>query len=332
MTVSEASVYVHKILCSRLTINRAACTSAAPFFFKSKDVVQLDTFQDGGLRYNNPAWLAVWECETIWPDRCHVFGVESSGVRLDHFISLGTGANAPSAYQLGPHSPKLDRFFKRLRSSFEYQLNNEEQWNTFIRCVPAKLRSRCLRLNVPLPGGAPALDDVTAIAQLKTAASESVECNAVVAKAKNTLFASLFYLEADNYSRMGDGTCKCSITIYCRLPLTFEERKRFYHTLLRKHAMFVVNGRAHPCVSALPSGFPMYRCSLDLRLKSMTDAIHVRLAGVTSEPTLISGMPTQLDWLIEAQSLKSPFGTIDNCHVEKQLPSTPSKRKVTGVI
>ena len=153
-----------------------------------------------------------------------MFGVDSSGVRLDHFISLGTGTNAPSTYQLGPHSPKLDRFFKRLRSSFEHQLNNEEQWNTFVRCVPAKLRSRCLRLNVPLPGGAPALDDVTAMTQLKTAASKSVECNAAVAKARNTLLASLFYLEADAYSRMEDGTYECSVTIYCRLALGFEER------------------------------------------------------------------------------------------------------------
>lgn len=313
-------------------MSRAACTSAAPFFFKSKDVVQLDTFQDGGLRHNNPAWLAVWECETIWPEKFHVFGNESSGVRLDHFISLGTGTTAPSTYQLGPHSPKLDRFFKRLRSSFEHQLNNEEQWNTFIRCVPAKLRSRCLRLNVPLPGGEPALDDVTAITHLKLAASKSVETDATITKVKNSLFASLFYLEVDNYSRMIDATYKASVTIYCRLPLGFAERKRFYHTLLRKHAMFVINGRAHPCVSSLPSGFPMYRCSFDLRLKSKTDDINVRLSGITSEPTLISGMPTRLDWLIEAQSLESPFGTIEGCFSEKALPDTPLKRKATGTV
>lgn len=184
---------------------------------------------------------------------------------------------------------------------------------------------------MPLPGGAPALNNVTAIAQLKTAASESVKCNAVVAKAKNTLFALLFYLEANNYSRIGDGTCKCSITIYCQLLLTFKERKRFYYTLLRKHAMFVVNSQAHPCVLALPSSFPMYRCSLDLWLKSITNAIHVQLASVTSELTLISSMLTQMDWLIKAQSLKSPFGTIDNRHVEKQLLSTPLKRKVTSI-
>jgi len=76
----------------------------------------------------------------------------------------------------------------------------------------------------------------------------------------------------------------------------------------------------------------MYRRSLDLRLKSTKDDIHVYISGVTSEPTPISGMPTQLDWLVEAQSLESPFGTIDNHSVEKRLPNTPSKRKVTFAV
>ena len=184
---------------------------------------------------------------------------------------------------------------------------------------------------MPLSGAEPALDDVTAIAQLKSAASKSIECNATVTKAKDTMFASLFYLEVDNIHKTEDGMYRSSVTIYCRLPLGFDDRKRFYHTLLRKHALFVANSRAIPCVSTLPSGFPMFRCTFDLLLKSMTDDLHVRLTGVTSEPTLISGMPTQLEWLVKAQNLEMPFGSIDNRHVEKQLPSTPQKRRASDI-
>jgi hypothetical protein len=322
-------VHVFCVYCANRS--RAACTSAAPFFFKTKDVVQLDTFQDGGLRHNNPALLGTWECGSLWPEKCLIFESDPSTVLIDHTISLGTGTSFTSKYELGPHSPKRDRWFKRLGGNYMCHLDSQEQWNTFIRCVPAKLRPRFHRLNVSLPSPEPALDDVTAINQLKCAASKYIESESTVQVAKNTMFASLFYLEVDNFRKMKNGMYRCSATIHCRLPLGFNERKKFYQTLLRKHALFLVNGQSIPCVQSLPSGFPIFRRGIDLLLKSMTDRIQVSITGITSEPTVISGMPTQLGRLAKAQNLLMPFGCIDNRRVEKQLPDVPQKRKAREI-
>jgi hypothetical protein len=51
----------------------------------------IGTFQDGGLKHNNPVNLALWECLHIWP----------SVVKPDLLVSLGTGTDreiqSPSA-------------------------------------------------------------------------------------------------------------------------------------------------------------------------------------------------------------------------------------------
>jgi hypothetical protein len=58
------------------------------------------------------------------------------------------------------------------------------------------------------------------------------------------------------------------------------------------------------------------------------DQIQILLTGITSEPTIISGMPTRLNTIVEAQGLEMPFGCIDHRSVVKRLPTIPSKRKV----
>jgi patatin-like phospholipase/acyl hydrolase len=64
-----------------LTLCSARATSAAPSFFRPANVAQYGAFQDGGLRYNNPVNLAIWESRQIWPTHNSP----------DFVLSLGTG-------------------------------------------------------------------------------------------------------------------------------------------------------------------------------------------------------------------------------------------------
>ncbi|KAF2199844.1 FabD/lysophospholipase-like protein, partial [Delitschia confertaspora ATCC 74209] len=70
---SEGSIYHHVRADTQnhdISLSDAAvCSSAAPFFFKAKDLDNLDTYQDGGLEHNNPAFIASWECSFIWPEK-----------------------------------------------------------------------------------------------------------------------------------------------------------------------------------------------------------------------------------------------------------------------
>jgi hypothetical protein len=235
-------------------------------------------------------------------------------------ISLGTGTSLCNKYEVGPHSPKKDRFFKRLFGNHMSHLDGEEQWKTFYRCVPADLRNRYHRLNVSLPGKEPALDDVAAMESMKDAASQFVRSAPQITAVKNTIIASIFYFEIDEVTQINNGSHRCHGTVFCRLPL--DER------LLQKKAFFVARGQTVPCNPSTPKGIPAFRRSLDFVVKNMDERFQILVTGITSEPTCISGMPTNLDNLLKLQGLEMPFGCIDNRPTEKQLPMVPLKRKL----
>ncbi|KAF2680658.1 FabD/lysophospholipase-like protein [Lentithecium fluviatile CBS 122367] len=311
--------YSHEITIS----DAAACTSAAPFFFKSKDVNFLDTYQDGGLRHNNPAFIASWECARLWPERCQMFDLDG---RIDHMVSLGTGALSSAKYQVGPHSPRMDRFLPRLASNLKHQLDAEQQWMWFYNCIPLELRHRYHRLNAYYPGSEPALNDVAAIDQLKRQAKDSLVANPHLALAKDYMLASIFYFEIEEVSRLEGGGYHCAGHVFCRLPLDIVGRKALYESLEENRASFVVNKRSKPCVNFMPEGIPPYRCLVELVTKGMEDKIQISFRSVTTQASLISGMPATLSNLVRAQGLDAPFGRVDKVEDERPLPIVPSKR------
>ncbi|KAF2474243.1 uncharacterized protein BDR25DRAFT_351790 [Lindgomyces ingoldianus] len=126
---SEASTGSLHDLNTGATPGHSICTSAAPFFFKPKDVNNLDIFQDGGLQHNNPAFISSWECAFLWPSRYQILGRDNG--RVDYMISLGIGTASSTKCKVGP-------------------ILHEKQWKTFIDCVPTELRSRYFRLNPQL--------------------------------------------------------------------------------------------------------------------------------------------------------------------------------------
>jgi hypothetical protein len=304
----------------------AACTSAAPFFFKSKDVENVDTFQDGGLRHNCPAFLASWECGAVWPKKGQIF--DPSNCQIDHMVSLGTGTSVLSRYATGPHSPRKERFLQRFVGNYKVQLDGEMQWRTFNRCVPPHMSSRLHRLNVSLPGVEPALDDVTAMERLKASALQYIQSNAQTILVRNTMIASIFYLEIDSIACVEGGSQQCHGTIFSRLPLGPTGHRDLYKSLVAKRAFFVINGHGRSCADSVPEGVSIFRKPVEFVLKSIEDQIQILLTGITSEPTIISGMPTRLNTIVEAQGLEMPFGCIDHRSVVKRLPTIPSKRKV----
>ena len=70
----------------------------------------IGTFQDGGLKHNNPVNLALWECRQIWP----------SVGKPDLVVSLGTGTDMTLKSPSAPNFRHLfkDGFIPRLYRSF----------------------------------------------------------------------------------------------------------------------------------------------------------------------------------------------------------------------
>lgn len=97
--------------------NAAACTSAAPWYFKAVALKNIGTFQDGGLHHNNPLSLALWEVKHLWP-QCAV---------PDLALSIGTGVNE-SVFSIGPQSPVRKRSIFRIFESFMESMDGEKSW------------------------------------------------------------------------------------------------------------------------------------------------------------------------------------------------------------
>lgn len=267
--------------------------------------------------------LASWECAVLWPDRCEMY--KTDDCRIDHMVSLGTGSMSTPKHELGPHTPKRDRFIQRLFGSFMDQLDGEKQWKTFIRCIPHELQHRFHRLNVPLRGVEPALDDTEAIEHLKEDTLYSLERNDQLHTIENTMVASIFYFELDTIDRLEGGTLRCSGTIFCRLSLEAASRHVLHEWLKKNAACFVLGTQSIPCVSG--PGRSFFRRSVSFIATNLDEQLSITLTGVTNTPTLISGMPVRLRSISDLLYINSPFGFIDSRRMEKSLPEEPAKRK-----
>jgi hypothetical protein len=289
-------------------------------------VDKLDTYQDGGLKHNNPAFIASWECEEIWKEKC---GTGDRIQQIDHLISLGTGTSSISEYKIGPHSPVKSGFIQRIFDHYKGMFDGESQWEFYLRNIPIQSRSRYHRLNAYFTGPEPDLDDTSAIQSLKSLANAFITSNPKATLVRDTMIASSFYFELDTFHQLRGGSYQCSGTIFCRLPLLdYHGRKRLYHSLKQKSASFRVMDRPIACVEDIPRGMPAFRRPVTFRVKSMNEQIHITMTDITSQATPISGFPQCLSQLISAQNLLQPFGAIDHKVIERPLPCLPLKRKL----
>ena len=88
--------------------------------FKPAGIQGVGTFQDGGLKHNNPVDLALWESKQIWPPN----------TAPDVVLSLGTGTEDCLKSLKAPHFRHVlnDGFIPRLCRSFMSSLDGQRAW------------------------------------------------------------------------------------------------------------------------------------------------------------------------------------------------------------
>ncbi|PPJ60731.1 hypothetical protein CBER1_11369 [Cercospora berteroae] len=300
--------------------NAAACTSAAPWYFKAVNLRNLGVFQDGGLHHNNPLSMALWEVRHLWPRRA----------LPDLALSIGTGVNE-SVFSVGPHSPVRKRSLFRIFDSFMESMDGEKSWKEFYNGLDEKDQSRFHRLNLPMPRGQPPLDDVAAMTSLESQATAHIQDTDRTQHVIDSLLASSFYLEFDELPLWEQTGYRCSGHIGCRLPMTAQGRKALSTRLVATSSFFVINGQPIACIERVTRAQPSFKRKVEFTVQSLETPVGITLRGITSKPTTISGMPTTAAALISAQSLNAIFGRADCAREEKPLPVIPGKRKRTTV-
>lgn len=198
-----------------LTSSRLRATSAAPTYFKSffHDATKI-TFNDGGIKYNNPVSLSDNERKILWPSLAKH--------DPDLLLSIGTGfdggANTPQTNP-GPRSIAgiegyLRRMLRIALDAIQDNLDCENAWLKFTRKLQInendERKRKYRRLNPDFTGSLPKIDDVTQIDDLEKKTKQTfLQYPAIYESIADTLIASLFYFEMCLVIQTGPGGWAC---------------------------------------------------------------------------------------------------------------------------
>ncbi|KAF2827014.1 hypothetical protein CC86DRAFT_416800 [Ophiobolus disseminans] len=180
----------------------ARATSAAPTYFPSYSRQHSPAYLDGGLRHNNPAWIAREEISKIWP--------RLSGTHPDVLLSIGNGYSHNAPEQSKEPRPKKG-FFRNLmrripafeaigtlKSLLEHNMDSEYAWNHEFSPLVNEYPDRYFRLNPWHEGELPKLDDLDSIPNLEDMAQKYISQNKpLIKEIAHRLIVTSFYFEPD---------------------------------------------------------------------------------------------------------------------------------------
>ena len=209
-------------------------------------------------------------------------------------------------------------------------LDGEEGWRRFVNTISPEARHRYHRLNLQISGSEPQLDDVLSISALKAQTLESITTDISLQGAVDYMLAAMFYFELDDSPDFVDGEYHCSGFIFCRIDLSSKGRRQLYNHLVQTASWFLIKGTPVACVEKVPQSLPPFKRRIKFFVESLDEIVGMSIRGTTTTSTPISGFPTTLRKLRNAQQLYSPFGTVLHRVGEKALPVLPCKRKDQG--
>lgn len=332
------------------TWEAARATSASPRFFKPFFHKPTGySFNDGGLKFNNPVVVADQEWKLLWPNLANK--------HPDILLSIGTG------YDPNP-KPEMDKGGRRLRAKrgalefakvllkiatqqIESSVGCEQTWSNFLRSLPIHDEDKAAkyhRLNIDLPNKLPRIDQVDHMALLRRAAEDFCYNNPLIDQISTKLIASLFYFRLDGASRMSQGMkWDCEGTILCRLEPGSDALRRLCKRLetrrngphLRNHLFFInekKNSRGTPDQQLIAGdslfenvikGKP-FEMKINFSMFGPEDSMRIflSLSDKECDVSLISGFPCRI--LKEHEGYR-PLARMDSTRTQRGHKSkTPS--------
>jgi hypothetical protein len=261
------------------------------------------SFQDGGLKHNNPVYLALWESDQIW----------TSHAARDVVLSLGTGTDCDPTSPVAPSFRHflVDGFIPRLYRSSMSSLDGEVTWKHLQNSLDEKSKSDYFRLNVHLQGQ-PVMDDTACMDGLRelVRAFHSLEDYGNIAAA---LLVSSFYFELTALPRLEGGLYKCNGTIRCRghANAVVESLLNLYFGPLE----FATDSRLLGSLD--PKSDFCQRCNrygkrVSFYVQHLSETFTLFLAAEdVGKRRKLSGFPQSMEWFIQQQHLRATFGAAD---------------------
>ncbi|KAH7378945.1 acyl transferase/acyl hydrolase/lysophospholipase [Cadophora sp. MPI-SDFR-AT-0126] len=280
----------------------ARCTTAAPTYFTPKYLESFGTFQDGGLKYNNPVRPGLREVRRIWGD-----------VGCDLVLSIGTGyqqkllspvaSNVRNLLQDGA----LARVYRASMQSLS--LNGQLSWEDHWHGLDEEEKKRHFRLNLPLIGQEPRIDDVDKMQYLRDQIYHHLGDMEGIARAFK---AASFFFELNGPLVFEGGQYTCHGSILSRSP----DSRALVQSLRTSYpfAQFLHQE------SSLGFLAPNDLCELCGRFQKLikfhirhpSDRVNLQFSFSRLFRRSISGFPQPMEWFVKRQKLDAKFGLPDH--------------------
>ena len=266
----------------------------------------MGTFQDGGLRHNNPINIALWESRYIW----------DAGTQTDVVLSLGTGSDVRDTLK-SPGAPPMrnvisDGFLPRLYRSLMSSLDGENVWRDFKNRLPPDVRDDFFRFNLFLDTREPDIDDIGCLDELQRSVKKQMLTDQTCKQVCQALLVSCFYFELDSSPYYEGGGYTCSGKIRCRINC-----HKAVEALVQVVSGPIEFGFDHEVLGILDvsadqcSGCSQYAKQVSFRIRHPSDRVAIVMRFNYNESRKISGFPQSLKWFVEQQGLDHSFGRKD---------------------
>ncbi|PVH67631.1 FabD/lysophospholipase-like protein [Cadophora sp. DSE1049] len=279
-----------------LTMVRARCTTAAPTYFTPKYLESFGTFQDGGLKYNNP----------VRP------GLREGDVGCDLVLSIGTGYQQKLVSPVASNVRNLlqDGALARVyRASMQsLSLNGQLSWEDHWHGLDEEEKKRHFRLNLPLTGQEPRIDDVDKMQYLRDQIYHHLGDMEGIARAFK---AASFFFKLNGPLVFEGGQYTCHGLILSRSP----DSRALVQSLRTSYpfAQFLHQE------SSLGFLAPNDLCELCGRFQKLitfhirypSDRVNLQFSFSRLFRRSISGFPQPMEWFVERQRLNAKFGLPD---------------------
>lgn len=277
-------------------------------YFKPKHLPLFGTFQDGGLKYNNPVRPGLREVRRIWNNSdCDL--VLSIGTGFEQKLMSPVASNVRNLLQDGA----MARFYRAAMQSLS--LNGQVSWEDHWSGLEEEAKRQQFRLNLPLVGKEPDIDDVDKMQHLHDQIQYHLGDIEGIARAFK---AVTFFFELDGPLVKDEGRYCCRGSILSRSPdsrdLVQSLRSSYPYAQFFNHDLSLgflsANNICKLC--------GRFQKAVTFHIRHPSDRVNLHLVFNRLFRRSISGFPQSMEWFIERQKLNAKFGRRDhNSRIER---------------
>lgn len=230
-----------------------------------------------------------------------------------------------------------DGFIPRLARSLKFSpsVHGENGWTEFINGLDEGERNSYYRLNLPIAGREPELDDARHIQHLprdvRSFLSGSDSCDEIA----RALWASSLFFELEDMPTFANGMHHCRGFILCRRPhgqaLIDHVLERFPHARLdvNNEQLLGPLSKATGC-----SGCSRFSKAVSFEVHHLDEQFTMILEYNGRVRNKISGFPHPISWFVEQQGLGNAFSRLEHTpfsrkrHCSCSTLPVPKRRRV----